>query len=361
MIVRLGRARWLPVLGVLALTACPRSEERPAVDAAADLPDVAPHDAPTVPSAPTAAPTPSPALVPLPEPPEGVDPVAFALLASVCATAAYRLDSGKLLVGCASWPPFDAPEKGPRATVQVAEDPTQVCQLEGLHRGSFSRPDAREIVLELSACADGDAYNGGMPGSLVLVEETTDGRARVVATEPWAPHGACSVAHARGRGDRLVCLGWQQFMVGGNAVSLVAYDFQKPDTQRVQRISLLDNGGNVVCDESSLVNGLVSAQLSAPSVKDEDGDGLDDVTVEVRRAHWKPSKVEAERRLASCKRRQEYTVDCSDAFPKSGRFKLVLRGAPDTLRPDVTTQALLDQWTAQIPEDLRDMVLGASK
>ena len=345
------------------LMACSRPESAPSspVVAVARAPDAgnAPiaegvRDAGDSPR--TAEPAPAPAL-PLPPAPEGTDAAKARMLASICPAAYLRKGKPPYALGCRVHPPFGTEGRKPDGTFPAYEgDPLDFCGLVGTHVGAFTRPGAKQTALVFEQCKDGDVWDMGFPGSVVVVEERGD-RYEVVATDAAAYAGDCRLVERADKTDLFACA--YAFGAGpaGQVSNVFVLDFTaSPPRQTILATAYEDGPWCMAPDApSDASKGISTARITRVATKDVDGDGLVDLEVDVLRAHAPPSKALDAKLGAGCKKQQTGPLEAKSLVPAPTRTTLTFRNDGQTLVAKPEAAKTLARWLSEAPEGLFGM------
>jgi hypothetical protein len=283
----------------------------------------------------------------LPDPPAGVDPEQFAVLASLCAVAVWAGPSGPM-VGCRSTPPFEEADALPDGNLLVANDLNEVCFLDGFYRGSFSTPGRVQAILGLAACGE-DRLNDISPGNVVLAEH--DGRGwSVLAVEKHTNLRDCRVSQ---RPDRtlLVCDDNIGAYSEGSLQWRFTLDFAIPEGSRTHVFARLYESAPTICaagPELFIERGATYVHTVSERFADVDGDGDEDLVVTLDRAHTPGSSALGAKFDALCATGANM-VEPRQLAGRTKRFTLRFEADAYTLKPTESTDKLLEVWRQDAP------------
>jgi hypothetical protein len=255
------------------------------------------------------------------------------------------------LVGCRSTPPFDGPEERPDGSIREASDASEVCFLDDFYQGSFSGPGRDEAILALDPCG-ADRTNDITPGNVVLAERADDGW-RVVAVQPDTNVHGCSVSK---RPDRtlLVCTSSMGAYGDGSLLWRFTLDFAEPTGKRVDVFAKLYQTASSSCmtGNANLEElGVTTLKVTNERFADQDGDGDEDLSFTVERAHTPGSPALGKRAEAQCKGTPDGTMlDLQRLAGPTRRFSLEFKGERKTMVPTPATKKLLEAWRTEASE-----------
>ena len=228
-------------------------------------------------------------------------------------------------LGCACCPPFeDCP---PAADGVVDVLPAQeILGLRHHHRGSFTEAGRKQIAATFWGCESGAENRGGT----VVVEETNGDTLAPVAYRSGVNPGGCQVLRVKGAHDSLVCHNTDGQGASGYT-RIVRYDLsldlEQPgswteiDELPLDGVCLLDVGFPYAYTE-----------LQELLLRDIDGDGHDDVVLEVKHRGGVIQRAD----LDAC--REESLVPPTLPTPSPARFEYRFDGKRFT--PSASTKRL---------------------
>ena len=280
--------------------------------------------------------------LPLPAAPAGTDPEQARIAASICA-AAYLGKS----VGCRSHPPFTRPGQLPDGKfVEHKDDPLLFCGIDGVFRGSFTKPGAKQAIVSFSQCMEeNEVWDAGNPGSAVLVEERA-GRWRAIDTLAAANLGLCQQTRRADGRDILLCRSNLGAPPAGDVIYFFLVDFARSPRQG----SMAKVFGDMpICGQDAFPSGLISLEVTDMKLADLNRDGTKDLVVRVARSRVPPSPALDAKVRAACQG-DPGMVDLERVLPprKTATLELVSKG--DSFAPSAATQKLLDAWQAESPD-----------
>ncbi|MCA9593451.1 MAG: hypothetical protein KC776_09080 [Myxococcales bacterium] len=309
--------------------------------------------APVASAAPPSAPPSVPAKAlpvkraPLPKAPPGTDPELVRIAGSICA-AAY---SGKS-VGCRSHPPFVRPEQVPDGEIiEHRGDPLLFCAIDGVFRGAFSKPGARQALVSFAQCKESEeaVWDAGFPGSAVLVEEE-DGRYNSVDFEDGLNLGACLSTRQKDGHDVLLCESGLGAPPAGDVSYFFVVDFArraagKPAAGTLARIY----GDMPMCPEPDTSAGLTRIRVVSKRLVDVNGDRVRDLLVTVQRSHVGPS-TQLDARVRGICKGSGGLIGLASVVPPMKTSVLQFASGYGSFSATSATQRLLDKWQAESPD-----------
>ena len=293
-------------------------------------------------------------MFPLPPTPPGADPEKVAFAASICAAAAIEAGSGTVAIGCRSNPPFDKPGRRPDGVLASGLDAVKVCTIDHIYRGSFTRPGAKEAALAFGTCDDGGPWNGSMPGSVVVVEESPTSKWKVVTYEPELNANGCLVDRRPDGRDILVCHDNFGAYSSGALRWFYSIDLSKKPKQRVDEFAkMFEDDFPVTCGPSFppefLSYGVTRITIKSFVLADANKDGKKDLVATVQRANFPASKALEAKIEALCKKGAAL-VETSAYLPPAKEFTLEFLNDGYAFVPTPATQKRLDAWRTGAPD-----------
>jgi hypothetical protein len=252
----------------------------------------------------SSAPRPPPrSKLPLPPTPAGADKEKFSLAASVCAVAVKR-DKGNLLVGCRSCPPFEGDEGQPDG--KIASNPDTFFPLEAVVRGSFTRKGAQQAALVFEGCEPHAANYGGT----LLVEKAPDGWNALHYASAFHPRDCKPYRREDGR-DLLVCRYFDAHQTTAS-VTIWSFDFAAASADDAEKgweviLGTSDNSSSVCLGVPPW--GVSAMTVSGYAIRDVNGDGKQDLVIDVRRASVPYSKAFEDKMRKECERQMHANPD----------------------------------------------------
>jgi hypothetical protein len=220
-----------------------------------------------------------------------------------------------------------------------------------VYRGSFTGPGKDQVIFGLEACGS-ERANDITPGNVVLAERGVDGW-RVAAHQLSTNVRACEVSKRKDR-TLLVCADNFGAFGDGSISWRFSLDFAAPEAQRVKVFAKIYASAATSCMMGTGLfgeRGVTTIDVSGERFADGDGDGIEDLTFTVERAHVKPSDALGARAEAQCKRAKDgQMVDLAKLAGRKTRHVLQFHGEATTLVPTEATKKLLDAWGLESPE-----------
>jgi hypothetical protein len=293
--------------------------------------------------------------VPIPPSP-GVDRDEVIFASSICA-AAYM---GRL-VGCRSHPPFVRPEQKPDGKLAAfTGDPLELCAIEKVSRGSFTRPGATQALLGFGPCKDEPRVTWDManPGSVVLVEQI-EGRWKAIGYEDGVNSRSCfQVRRSSSQGGRdiLLCRSSLGAFTAGQVFYFFMVDFGRT-AKRAATIARLysDMAPSCMSVDRGFPSGYVELEIAGVTLSDVNADGTNDLVVRVKRARVPPSPSFDAKVRAMCKRRGP-SEDIHALLPPAEETTIELVSGADGYAPSPASQKTLAKWRAEAPDDFNGLV-----
>jgi hypothetical protein len=247
-------------------------------------------------------------------------------LGALCETAVFQ-DGEKLAVGCTCCPSRcgPTPDRQPVIAPAGADPITPYARL----RGSFTGKGADERLVVMSSCSCAACFDE----AYVLRADAGSLAVRVKAAGIRAESG-CKLVRRRGQVDRALC---EQIMsrMGYSAHILELYDFtgaKEPGAELPASLSF----AAVDLTQGSCFPGafVVSRSLGSWSLKDVDGDGEDDLSVELSVSDGKVTQKMVDK-------------ECADGTGQKARdVKLRWTATPGGFKPTAPTAAELKRLDA---------------
>lgn len=290
---------------------------------------------------------------PLPPTPPGADPEKVAIAASICAAAVIQSQPDKALIGCRTNPPFDKPDRKPDGVLVADRDPTNVCTIDEMYRGSFTRPGAKQTLLAFGTCDDGGGWNGAMPGSVVVVEASPTSRWKVVTHELDLNAITCLMDRRADGRDILVCHdNWGAPPMGALRWFYSIDLSQEPRVRQFAKMYFGDwpiHCGPPYHPPEFLEYGVTSLSIKSFVLADANKDGKKDLVVKVQRARAPASKAMDAKIEALCKGGAD-SVKSTAYLPPAKEITLEFLSDGASFTPTPATRKLLDAWQTEAPE-----------
>jgi len=214
----------------------------------------------------------------------------------VCSVAIKR-EKGKALVGCRSCPPFEGVEALPDG--KVVENPDSFFPLETVVRGSFTSAGAKQAALVFEGCEPHAANYGGT----LLVEQAADGWNSLHYAAAFHPRECKTLRRSDGR-DILVCRYLDAHQTTGTD-TIWAFDFAAASPDDPEKgwqviVGLSDNSFGVCMGVPPW--GIEASSVVSYTARDVNGDGEQDVSVQIRRASVPYSKALEDKLKKACEK-----------------------------------------------------------
>lgn len=319
------RPRRLGQLITLALASCAHETPLPPPPPAPVLADIAP-----VAAEPEAGPA------PMPDGP--------AILSSICTPVWAVHEDGSRRIACTTHGPYSAATRFTGTEVgQHLGDPHEVCELNSLSRGSFTKIGAKEILLAFAACRDFGRGTSPNP-FVVILEEDETGKFRSVGYQRELGTEHCEKTRRPDGRHVLYCESTKHVDHTGTSTTFAVVDFMHAYTHIGVVATFMQsdfdcayfqgNGGNM------MPKGYV--WMKKPTFHTDEGK----LIIDVERT-YAPHTLALDGQLgAECQRNME--TDGLAVLPPPQKHTITIEPTRDTYLPTAPSKQLLDQWSREL-------------
>lgn len=261
--------------------------------------------------------------------PPGVDLERARVALALC-DAAY--DPESKAAGCTSHPPFATPPPPGGKLVPWTGELMQLCRIDDLVPGSYTRGGANELLVSFEACAEDGTWDSGFPGSVVIVDRATL-RPVAYAGREISPRCVRPVVDGR---TIFVCSTSFNATVAGQLDSVYLVDFARTENVAVTLAQ--------VWSQDSCDDGMASPQAGFSKV-DVGKLALKggDVTVRVSRAWAAPTPALLARTKVLC---AQPMTPAGRLLPPAQATTLTFSRA-NGFRPSPASAAVLARWAKE--------------
>jgi hypothetical protein len=280
------------------------------------------------------------------DPPIGPEPMAdaLAILSSICTPVWAIREDGSRRIACTTHAPYETPERSLMADIpEHRGDPLEVCELQSITHGAFTRPNAREVFLAFAEC---NAHGKGTASAFVTVLEYLGQGYRPVAYQNDVHIEHCErTQHPEGR-QIFYCESTKREPNVGTVVAYAVVDFAHPTRHLGLLTTLTRHDFDCAYFQTNGVNTMPKGYvwMRTPRFHTEHGN----LVIDVERTYAPRSPTLEGRLGAECQK--DIETDGLAVLPPPQKYSLTIEPKGDAYAPAWDSKILLDQWARELTD-----------